>query len=83
MDGEAMTDLTLDLRTDRLVDPDPAETECPKCGLIAPVDGSKEGGVDFTDHPMCGRCKFSVLDELAMDDFDRAYARARANGWDD
>ena len=47
------------------------------------VDEEPEGGVSFEDKPRCIQCKFKVLDYLSMDDFDRDYERARANGWSD
>jgi hypothetical protein len=67
--------------TSRASDVPPAEP-CPQCGRLAVLDGSRERGVEFTE-PLCYRCRQAALKELAVDNWDRAYERARANGWPD
>lgn len=55
---------------------------CPKCKKLAVLSDELERSVIFYE-PLCAACRESEIRELSMDDFDRAYERARANGWAD
>jgi len=56
--------------------------ECPRCHKVAELDGDSEAGIEFTQ-PICKKCREWCIQDFQMDDFDRAYERARANGWED
>lgn len=60
----------------------PVAELCPLCGKLAVLDDSRERGVAFHE-ALCDQCRQAALKDLEMDDFDRAYERARANGWPD
>jgi hypothetical protein len=55
---------------------------CPACGKVATLSAAPAQGVTF-DEPLCMPCRDRAVADLAMDDFDVAYARARARGWAD
>jgi hypothetical protein len=56
--------------------------ECPHCHKQAVLSTEGERGFTFVE-PVCAECKWVLCDRASMDDFDRAYERARANGWAD
>ena len=56
---------------------------CPSCGADGkPLSDAPEHGVTFTV-PLCVRCRDREIRNSCMDDFDIAYERARALGWED
>jgi hypothetical protein len=62
--------------------PEPVDF-CERCETDKPgVNADDEGAYRFTA-PLCRECKDAVIKDGEMDDFDRAYERARCRGWED
>lgn len=56
--------------------------ECPLCNEQEVLSDAPERGYTFTE-ALCHRCRSHAIEEGEMDDSDRAYRRAIANGWAD
>lgn len=55
---------------------------CPACGEMDVLSDEEAHSVIFYE-PVCTGCRNLAFKDAQMDDFDRGYERARANGWAD
>ena len=69
-------------------------TTCDKCRRTVPTEDTEVGEVrvgrqthrepaEYEDQTWCFDCINEAKRDAEMDDFDRAYERARARGWED